>query len=579
VAENKSSAFKRAQPFRKHARRALIYDCNYLQIDRVATTEHNLPQVWADRLFLYLPGTLSSYRLFTRHSARCMEGPSCSASLFSKPRHGSIRGGKISMKILRISCMFGGFLSLALSLSAQTFTTVLSFDNADGAFPSAPLVQATNGDLYGTTTAGGASSDGTVFKVTPKGVLTTLYSFCSQNGCTDGDNPQAGLMQATNGDLYGTTCGSGAVCSGGSGDGTVFHITPSGKLTTLRNFDGADGLNPDAGLVQATNGELYGTTYGGGANGYGEVFKITPGGKPTILHSFGGTDGENPQAGLVQATNGDLYGTTYEGGANGYGTVFKIAPSGKLTMLYSFCAQGGKCADGANPVAALIQATNGNFYGTTVYGAKGGGTVFKITPGGTVATLYSFCSKRKCTDGAGPAGALIQATDGNFYGTTLGGGSYDGGTVFKLAPSGKLTVLYSFCAQGGKCVDGYFPVAALVQNTNGNFYGTTSGGGSADCGGGHGGGPCGTIFSVSVGLGPFVETQPASGKVGAAVKILGTDLTGASSVTFSGTAAAFKVVSASLIATTVPEGTTTGTVEVTTPAGTLRSNVVFRVTK
>jgi uncharacterized repeat protein (TIGR03803 family) len=297
------------------------------------------------------------------------------------------------------------------------------------------------------------------------------------------------------------------------------------------------------------------------------------------VHNFGGTDGESPQAGLVQAANGDFFGTTYGGGANGYGTVFKITPSGKLTTLYSFCPQGGKCADGGNPVAALIQASDGNFYGTTVYGANGGGTIFKITPGAKFTTLYRFCSEPNCTDGAGSAGALIQATDGNFYGTTLGGGSYDGGTVFKVTAKGKLTTLYSFCPQGGKCIDGYFPLAALVQDTDGEFYGTTAGGGSADCGGGHGGAPCGTAFKLSVGLGPFVETQPASGKVGTAVKVLGTDLTGATSVTFNGTASVFKVVSASLIKTTVPTGATTGKVEVMTPKGTLKSNVTFQVTK
>ena len=194
------------------------------------------------------------------------------------------------------------------------------------------------------------------------------------------------------------------------------------------------------------------------------------------------------------------------------------------------------------------------------------GTVFKITTGGKLTTLYSFYSQTNCTDGQNPSAPLIQATDGDLYRTTEGG-AYSGGTVFKITPSGTLTTLYSVTGMN----DGD-PSAGLVQDTNGNFYGTTSGG----CGLMH---PCGTVFRLSVGLGPFVETLPASGKVGAAVKILGTDLTGAISVTFNGTAATFKVVSKSLITTTVPAGATTGTVKVTTPKGTLKSNVVFRVTK
>jgi len=311
------------------------------------------------------------------------------------------------------------------------------------------------------------------------------------------------------------------------------------------------------------------------------VFKITGSGKLTTLYSFCSqgvypycTDGANPDAGLVQATNGDFYGTT-SGGNNLYGndgTVFKISPSGTLTTLYSFCSQGvfPTCTDGAYPAAGLIQATDGDFYGTTVVGgASGYGTVFKISPSGTLTTLYSFCAEGEpnCTDGATPYAGLVQATDGDFYGTTYGGGAYDDGTVFQITTSGALTTLYSFCAQSG-CTDGANPDAGLAQATNGDFYGTTEYGGTNSLG---------TVFSLSVGLGPFVETLPTSSKVGAAVQILGTDLTGATSVTFNGTAAAFKVASPTLIKTTVPGGATTGTVQVVTPSGTLSSNLPFRV--
>jgi uncharacterized repeat protein (TIGR03803 family) len=322
-------------------------------------------------------------------------------------------------------------------------------------------------------------------------------------------------------------------------------------------------------VVQATNGNFYGTTYYGGANGFGTVFEINAAGTLTTLYSFcsqsGCADGEYSYAALIQATNGDFYGITYAGGANNDGSVFKITPSGTLTTLYSF--------DGFyDPVAGLVQATNGDFYGTTEYGGTGllcgsygCGTVFKITPSGTLTTMHSF----DLTDGTNPYAGLVQATNGDFYGTTEEGGANDYGTVFKMTPSGTLTTLHTFAS-----TDGASSYAGLVEDTNGDFYGTTSQGGAdtTDCGLG-----CGTIFSLSVGLGPFVETQTTSGKVGAAVKILGTNLTGATSVTFNGTAAVFTVALPSLITTTVPAGATTGKVQVITPGGTLTSNVNFRV--
>ena len=298
----------------------------------------------------------------------------------------------------------------------------------------------------------------------------------------------------------------------------------------------------------------------------------------TTLRRFDKTDGAIPDAALVQATNGDLYGTTYGGGANGGGTVFKITPSGGLTTLYSFLCSQTNCTDGLDPTAGLIQGTDGNFYGTTpIGGANKGGTVFKITPRGTLTTLYGFCSTPYglCTDGEYPGAGLVQATNGDLYGTTFEGGANNGGTVFKITPGGTLTTLYSFCSQSG-CTDGESPVAGLVQATDGDFYGTTAGGGAGHCSEGSDPG-CGTVFSLSVGLGPFVKTTPAFGKVGAVVKILGTNLTGATSVSFNGTAAGFTVVSPSLIATTVPVGATNGTIQVTTPGGTLASNLAFRV--
>jgi uncharacterized repeat protein (TIGR03803 family) len=469
----------------------------------------------------------------------------------------------------------------AVALRAQTlptiFSTLQSLDYTDGDFPYAGLVQATTGNLYGTAQYGGADGFGTVFNISPDGVLTRLYSFCPQGGCTGSSFPRA-LIQGTDGNFYGTTGLGGA-----NGYGTVFKITPAGTLTTLYNFCSqsgcTDGYEPWA-LVEGTDGNFYGTTYYGGASGDGTVFKITSDGTLTTLYSFCSqtdcSDGGNPAAGLVQASDGNFYGTTTGGAQPFMGTVFRITPGGSLRTLYRFCSQEGVCPDGYCPRGALLQAGDGNFYGTTVYGGANGlldGTIFKISPSGKLTTLYSFCSQSGCTDGYQPAAGLVQGTDGNFYGTTFLGGAHSGGTAFKITPTGKLTTLHSFCSQSG-CTDGQFPTDALVQDNNGKFYGTTTAGGgtSTVCPSG-----CGTVFSLSVGLGPFVETQPTSGGVGAAVKILGTSLTGATSVSFNGTAAAFTVLSPSLITTTVPTGATTGKVQVVTPSRTLSSNVSFRV--
>jgi len=448
----------------------------------------------------------------------------------------------------------------AILLPAQTFTTLHSFDGTDGDGYTSALVQGTDGNFYGTTFSGGANGDfGTVFKITPSGTLTTLYSFCSQTNCTDGALPGAGLVQANDGDFYGTTSSGGGNGPYG-GWGTVFKITPGGTLTTLYAFCSqsdaqnacTDGIGPN-GLIQATDGNLYGTTRYRGANGnYGTVFKITPGGTLTTIYNFCSrgpycADGSRPASELVQGSEGDFYGTTYDGGVytldGGGGTVFKITPSGTLTTLYSFCSQivAGQCPDGFVPQTGLVQAANGDLYGTMGGGgANLRGYVFKITPTGTLTPLYSFCSQTNCADGAGPLAGLVLANDGNFYGTTSSGGGYDdadyfpdgGGTIFKITPSGTLTTLYSFCAQSG-CADGGNPQAPLIQATNGDFYGMTYSGGTDDtCNDG-----CGTIFALSVGLVPSVPAVNAGGVLnsasyttqgvapGSIVSIFGTNLT------------------------------------------------------
>ena len=462
------------------------------------------------------------------------------------------------------------YVATAIALPAQTFTTLHNFDGTDGAQPFAALIQGTDGNFYGTTYRGGANgSAGTVFRVTRLGALTTLFTFCSQTACTDGYEPYAGLIQAVDGNFYGTTSNGGANTAGG----TIFKITSGAVLTTLYSFGSpggsTEGSHPQAGLVQAANGgDFYGTTaQGGGASDGGTVFEVTSAGTLTTLHSFcpqgDCSDGAVPEAGLVRAGNGDFYGTTTQGGANLAGTVFRITPSGTLTTLYSFCSQSA-CADGEDPHAGLVQGANGNLYGTTLEGGDNfGGTIFEITPSGTLTTLYSFCAQNGCPDGANPRAGLIQATNGDFYGTTTQGGANLAGTIFAITPGGALTTLHSFDASNNG-----EPSAGLMQATDGAFYGATTFGGTSNLG---------TVFSLSVGLRPFVETQTTSGKIGGVVKILGTDLTGAISVNFNGTPATFTVAAPSLIIATVPAGATSGKIQIVVPAGTLSSNQPFHV--
>ncbi len=491
----------------------------------------------------------------------------------------------------RMKLFLSGFVLCAMSsasMAAQTVSTVLSFNGSDGQHPQGALVEALDGNLYGTTYGSLAGYGGSIFKLTPSGTLTTLYTFCSAGPpCTNGASPQAGLFLASNGVFYGTTTAGGSYNSScPQGCGTIFKVTGGGALTVLHTFctvtPCVDGQEPIAGLVEASNGGLYGTTYLGGANSAGTIFRITTGGKFASLYSFCSlsacADGEFPAAGLVQASNGELYGTTYLGGSFSEGTVFQVTTTGVLTTVYNFCQESG-CTDGAEPETGLVQGTDGNLYGTTSSGGattSTEGTIYKVTTSGALSTLYSFCSKTNCTDGYVPAG-LIQATNGDFYGTTTYGGGENGnfscnegscGTIFEITPSGAFSTLYSFCTLAN-CADGWQPYSGLVEDTNGTLYGTTNLGG-AD-------GNWGTVFSLSVGLGPFVEARPSFGKPGAAIKILGTGLTGSTKVTFNGVAAFFEVLSSSEILTKVPSTATTGTLQVVTPSGTVSGNVPFVV--
>jgi uncharacterized repeat protein (TIGR03803 family) len=385
----------------------------------------------------------------------------------------------------------GNLISVAGVYASFHDMTLYSFGSQpagslDGANPQAPLILGSDSLLYGTTsTGGGPLSGGTVFTMSAGGLETVLYSFCSVGGaqCTDGNSPVAGVIEAADGNFYGTTE------IGGIGSGTVFRLTPGGAESVLYSFCGAsgsagcaagDGALPQAGLIQANDGNFYGTTFLGGMHNKGTVFQITPAGVETVLHSFSGdngvansTDGAEPIADLIQGTDGNLYGTTEFGGADDLGTVFKITTGGVETQVYSFV----RGADGEFPKAGVIQASDGNFYGTThAGGTTGGGTVYRISATGVETVLYSFNQSSLSTDGFAPLSRLLEGSDGNFYGTTDAGGISDPGTVFKITPDGIETVLYSFNSGNGS-TDGTFPQAGLIQDASGNFYGTTYNGG------------------------------------------------------------------------------------------------------
>jgi uncharacterized repeat protein (TIGR03803 family) len=310
-----------------------------------------------------------------------------------------------------------------------------------------------------------------------------LYSFYKD--VNDGAGP-GGLMVDQNGNLYGTTAYGG----GAKDAGTVFELPAEGAEQVLYTFTGgSDGGNPDSTPIEDSEGNLYGTSSAGGADGAGTVFKVTPGGTETVLHAFtGGNDGSTPYAGLVTDASGNMYGTASAGGADGHGTIFELAPDGTETTLWTFT--GG--SDGAAPAGALTFDSQGNLYGTANFGGIAGcyhdlgcGTVYKLAPNGTFSVVYSFCSQPECADGDFPQSRLVADEQGNFYGTTFSGGKgkcYIGlscGVVFKLAPDGTETVLFSFDGKNGGN-----PQFGVLRDDQGNLYGTTSYGGlvGKECG-------------------------------------------------------------------------------------------------
>ncbi len=447
-------------------------------------------------------------------------------------------------------------VAMSISASAQTYKELVSFNGNTAAGPVTPLTQGIDGALYGTTIYGGTGTCngngigcGIVFKITRNGGFKILYNFQSGGPV----HPTNDLVLGDDGNLYGTAAG---------GYGTIFKITPGGSFTTLYSFTGGPaGYQPEGGIIQGTDGNFYGTTLNGGApsnscpSGCGTIYKLTPAGVLTTLYSFCPQnycpDGQNPEGTLAEGLDGNFYGTAVGGGLYKEGTVFRISPSGDFKLLYTF--------EGTPPYGGgLTLANDGNFYGAL------NESLYRITPQGVYTGLSQL-------DSAGVS-LPIQGTDGHLYVPGETGGKYDVGNLFEMPLDGVPVTLYSFV---GFPTDGSYPVASLVQATNGTFYGTTYTGGSSPCNYSLPG--CGTVFSLDMGLNPFVVFVRSARSVGQRFGLLGQGFTGTTSVSLNGTSASFTIKSDTLIVATIPAGATTGYVTVTTPSGTLTSNVQFHV--
>lgn len=360
-------------------------------------------------------------------------------------------------------------------------TVIFSFPGGTGGFLplTSGVVRDSEGNFYGTTYAGGDYGSGTVFKVDPTGTQTVLYSF---TGGTDGAAPSAGLVMDGVGDLFGTTY-SGGIRSRSTcyhGCGVVFEIDEAGNFKTLHRFaSGSDGAGPLAALVRDSDGNLYGTTQGGGAAGDGTVFKVTRDGRETVLHEFKSVDGQWPEAGVILDADGNLYGTTFTEGTDDCGTVFELERDGHEVVLHNF----SRGSDGCNPEAPLLLTSDGDLYGTTFMGGgpSEGGTIFKIDKSGKEVVLHSF-------DGAEayfPFSPLISDSHGNLFGTTLRGGPTNlEGSLFEITPQGAFSILFPFTPAPG--AEG--PTGPLLLDEHGNIYGTTGLGGAANYG---------TVFELS----------------------------------------------------------------------------------
>ena len=393
--------------------------------------------------------------------------------------------------------LFPGFAFVLLlwactSAGAQSYSETILYTvqtvTGNGGDPNA-VIQASDGNFYTTTFYGGASSggafgmgSGTVLRMSPAGAVAVLHVFCADTPCTEPTNPSGNLIQATDGNLYGISTYGGLY-----GQGTVFKVTIGGTVTTLYSFcaktDCPDGAEPEGNLVQGMDGALYGHAMYGGSGNAGTIFKVTLAGKESVVYELNGTSVSSTP---VQGSDGNFYGTA-SGGTYSAGQIYKLTTAGYFSTVYSFCSVvvSSVCTDGSYPQdSTLVEGTDGEFYGTTSSGGtgtgysfpSGGGTLFKITTGGMLTTLHSFCSVTNCADGAAPSSGVTLGSDGAFYGfATAGGGPADEGVFYRFtgnSESSTFDTSWDFCQQNqvGVCTDVVQPATQAVQGQDGNFY-------------------------------------------------------------------------------------------------------------
>jgi uncharacterized repeat protein (TIGR03803 family) len=441
--------------------------------------------------------------------------------------------------------LFVVLFAASTSLSGQTYKVVYTFGTQlnDG-YVDELISQSRGGALV-------TKSESQAFRIWPNGSAELLFNFHY--------HPigwASGLALAVDGRFYGTT-----PIGGPMNIGTVFTIMQDGTKTVIHNFVPSDnGAYPESSPIQSVEGDFYGTTtYTNTADTTGgSVYRMTKKGKLTLLHNFTGTEGDNPIGPLVQGTDYYFYGTALSGGQYGYGTIYRISSTGDFKVLVSF-----NQSNGDGPLNGLIQASDGNFYGVTEWGGSSGrGVLFRMTPAGVLTVLHNFTGG---SDGGTPRGGLVQASDGNLYGTTFyggSGGSNQFGVLFRSTLAGDLVTLHDFVWETGN------QPSTLMQHTNGGLYGFAAGGSSG----------AGVLYSLDAGLPPFVTYLPTYGRAGALVQILGQGFTTNSKVSFNGTPATSPViVYPTYLRVEVPPGATTGPITVTTSNGTLTSNKVFIV--
>jgi len=429
-----------------------------------------------------------------------------------------------SLRAVSVLCgTMAGVATLGVSSPCQAYTekTLYSFCSAksckDGDGPNG-LVMDPSGNLFGVTYSGGKYGAGTVFGFVPAtGQYSVLHNFCKKTGCPDGSNPgRVNLVIDVNGNLYGTTMKGGDAKNPGGGvvfelvksdsgwhEVTLYDFCASGKCASKGDLpsDGLSYAGAASGQLYDGSSPLFGTTSYGGAHGGGTAFSLTPqlGSKrwtEQVLYSFCSqtncVDGEYPDTPLYIDSEGNIYGTTPNGGESNTGVVFELSPGDAgytESVLHSFCTQ-QNCGDGDSPYGGVIADSQGNLYGTALGGGAGAdGLVFELSPNGTQWQFVDLADFNG-TDGAGPRATLFMDSTGNLFGTTVSGGSNDKGTVFAF--NGSVQSLYSFCPERG-CADGKYSFTNVVEDSAGNLYGVTSQGGS-----GHDGG---TLYELS----PYVK--------------------------------------------------------------------------